>query len=76
MVPQGVPKLTKWSPGWENGGNRPPNDRFWTPKIAKFVSKVTAVLVTGKIIKTNLQKPTCFRTFHRKTKTLKTTNNQ
>ena len=51
-----------------------PNDKFWTPKIAKSVSKVTAV--TGKTIKTNLQKPTCFHTFHRKTKTLKTTNNQ
>ena len=51
-----------------------PNDRFWTPEIAKFVSKVAAI--TGDTIKTNLQKPTCFRTFHRKTKTLKTTNNQ
>ena len=66
MVPQGVPKLTKWFPGSYNGGNRPPNDRFWTPKIAKFVSKVTAV--TGKTIKNTLQKPTCFHTFHRKTK--------
>ena len=51
-----------------------PNDRFWTPKIEKIVSKVTAV--TGKKIKNKLQKPTCFHTFHRKTKTLKTTNNQ
>ena len=51
-----------------------PNNRFGTPKIAKFASKVTAV--TGKAIKANLQKPTCFRPFHRKTKTLKTTNNQ
>ena len=50
------------------------NARFWMPKIAKIVSKVTAV--TGKTIKNNLQKPTCFHTFHRKTKTLKTTNNQ
>ena len=43
-----------------------PNNRFGTPKIAKFVSKVTAV--TGKTIKNTLQKPTCFHTFHRKTK--------
>ena len=51
-----------------------PNDMFWTPKIAKIVSKVTAM--NGKTIKTNLQNPTCFCTFHRKTKTLKATNNQ
>ena len=50
-----------------------PNDRFWTPKIVISVLKVTAT--KGKTIKTNLKKPTCFRAFHRKTKTLKTTNN-
>ena len=50
------------------------NDRFWTPKIIKIVSQVTAT--RGKTIKTDLQKTTCFRTFHRKTKTLNTTNNQ
>ena len=51
-----------------------PNDRFWIPKIAKFVSKVAAV--TGDTVKTKLQKPTCFQTLHKKTKTLKTTKNQ
>ena len=51
-----------------------PNYRFWTFKIAKFVSEVTAII--GKTIKMKIQRPTCFRTFHRKTKTLKTTNNQ
>ena len=38
------------------------------------IREVTAT--SGKTIKNDLQKPTCFRTFHRKTKTLKTTNNQ
>ena len=41
-----------------------PNNRFGTLKVGKFASKVTAV--TGKTIKANLQKPTSFRTFHRK----------
>ena len=69
------------SPSWQNDpqGKKMkapslPIDRFWTPTIAISVSKVTAI--SGKTIKTNLQKPTCFRIFHRKTKTLKTTNNQ
>ena len=43
-----------------------PNNRFWTPKIAKIVSKATTV--TGRTIKTDLQKPTCFHAFHRKPK--------
>ena len=51
-----------------------PNDRFWIPKIAKSMSKVTATI--GKTIKTKIQKPACLRAFHKKTKTLKTTNNQ
>ena len=51
-----------------------PNNRFGTPRIAKFGSKVTAI--TGKTIKANLQKPTCFRTFHKKTKTLTIGDNQ
>ena len=74
MVPKGVPKLTKWSQGRKMEPTGIPNNMFGTPKIAKFASKVTSV--TGKTIKTKLQKPTCFHTFHRKTKTLKTTNNQ
>ena len=45
------------------------------PKITISVSKVTAV--NENEITTNLQKPTtCFRTSHRRAKTLKTTNNQ
>ena len=44
------------------------NDRFWTLKIIKFVCQVTAT--SGKTIKNDLQKTTCFGTFHRKTKTL------
>ena len=51
-----------------------PNDSFWIPKITISVPKVTAI--SENAIKTNLQKPTFFRTFHSRTKTLKTTNNQ
>ena len=49
------------------------NDRFGTPKMIKIVPQVTAT--SGKTMKNELQKTTCFRTFHRKAKTLKTTNN-
>ena len=45
-----------------------PNYRFWQPKIAIFVSRVTAT--NENATKNNLQKPNCFRTFHRETKTL------
>ena len=50
------------------------NDGFGTPEMIKIVSEVAAT--SGKTMKNDLQKTTCFRTFHRKTKTPKTTNNQ
>ena len=50
------------------------NDRFWTPKTIEFVSQVTAT--RRKTTNNDLQKTTCSRTFHGKTKTLKTTNSQ
>ena len=51
-----------------------PNDSLWIPKKTISVSKATAV--SENAIKTNLQKTTCFCTFHSRSKTLKTSNNQ
>ena len=74
LDPHVSPLLLPWpprvSPSWKNG----PQDGKMEAKIIKIVSEVTTI--SGKPIKTNLKKPTCFRTFHRKTKPLKTTSNQ
>ena len=51
-----------------------PEDRFWTSTLAIPVSEVTAI--SENAIKTDIQKPTCCRTFHKKKKPHKTTNNQ
>ena len=45
-----------------------PNDSFWIPKNTMSVPKVIAM--SENAIKTNLQKPTFFRTFHSRTITL------
>ena len=50
-----------------------PNDEFWTDKMAISISKVTTL--NKNALKTNLQKPTCLRKFHRKPKNSKHTKN-
>ena len=56
MVLSGVPKLTKWFQGNKMEAPGLSNDRFWIPKIIKFVSQVTAT--SGNTIKNDPQKTT------------------
>ena len=76
-----LPWSPRVSPSCQNGPKSAkveapglPNNTFWKSEIAISMPKVIAI--SENAVKTNLQKPTCLRTFYRKTEKLKTQETQ